>query len=182
MELQYIAQELLSRSMLLIYRALFCSLAACDLRKNWPKGRHDWTFLLKDWAPKFDSGVPQSRSKHPLQRLTVTGKPCGHGEEWIANSPAPLPSFAWFSAVLPESTGESRAGSWWAVPLPAFATGVRTLLSGSPNLQDHVAGHQEAPNTASAEKHRSEGDVDLGWHLSPRFCFATSCQCPATLP
>lgn len=118
MELQYIAQELLSRSMLLIYRALFHSLAACHLRKNWPKGRHDWTLLLKDWAPKFDSGVAQSRSKHPLQSLTITGKPCGHGEEWIANSPAPLPSFAWFSAVLPESTGESRSGSWWAV-LPA---------------------------------------------------------------
>lgn len=100
MELQYTAQELLSRSTLSIHTVFLCSLADCPLRKSWPKGRSGWILLLKDLGPKFVSKVAQSSSKHPLQTLRVPGKPCVHGQKrtW--------PSFSWILVVLPGCAGQ----------------------------------------------------------------------------
>lgn len=53
MKLQNIAQELVFRSTVTIYIALFCSLAACHIRKNWPKAKDDWIWLPEDWTPKI---------------------------------------------------------------------------------------------------------------------------------
>lgn len=107
MEFQYVAQELLSRNTLLMYTPLLGSLNDCHLRKSWP---NNCILLLKDWGPKFVLKVALSSSKHPLQTLSVPGKPCVHGQKRT------LPLFAWISAVLPGCAGQVQ---WGLFPPPS---------------------------------------------------------------
>lgn len=141
MKLQNIAQELVFRSTVTIYIALFCSLAACHIRRTWSKEKDDWIWLPEDWTPKISfrqwhravPNIPLTYSDEEDLWTESTSK------QQILHDPYLYLPDCQLSDT--ESTshlaGGKRAGLWWTLCLCCWC--MNSFLPGSANLQDHRA-------------------------------------------